>query len=299
VGKCRNCGAGTTKDLGSIGQIAPFFLKRVLNLENGFAPSGHPIKRFLHKMILGIGVQRVCRTSVLIEIEVCRACSFIQTKVPFPEESLAKLYVDYRSDSYNQERTRYEPFYASIAKQVGRSDQEIRTRVDGLTKWLTTKLDIESEFSMLDYGGADGRFLPNLTAKKYVYEISDIEPIQDIVRVKNETSLESYSYVQVAHVLEHVSYPLALATRAASYLKSSGYLYIEVPQDLTVDIIARLTNGDPKIPVAIHEHINFYTTESVEKLLQAAGLDVIEVQTVEMDLGWSKPTIIRALGRKH
>ena len=42
MGECRNCGAQATRDLGFIGEIAPFFLKRVLNLEYGLAPSGHP-----------------------------------------------------------------------------------------------------------------------------------------------------------------------------------------------------------------------------------------------------------------
>jgi hypothetical protein len=47
VGECRNCASQVTRDLGFIGEIAPFFLKRVLNLEYNLAPSGHPLKRFL------------------------------------------------------------------------------------------------------------------------------------------------------------------------------------------------------------------------------------------------------------
>jgi hypothetical protein len=43
VGECRNCGRLLTIDLGSIGEVAPFFLKRVLNLEYGLAPSEHPV----------------------------------------------------------------------------------------------------------------------------------------------------------------------------------------------------------------------------------------------------------------
>jgi hypothetical protein len=50
VSECRNCGSQETKDLGFIGEIAPFFLKRVLNLEYGLAPSGHPVKRVLRKI---------------------------------------------------------------------------------------------------------------------------------------------------------------------------------------------------------------------------------------------------------
>src|SRR5262249_1003987 len=154
------------------------------------------------------------------------SCSFIQTKVPFQEEALGNLYADYRSESYNRERIRYEPEYASIAAQVGASDQEIRARRGGLTQWLAGKVDHEPDFSMLDFGGATGVFLPDLPARKYGFDISDIAPADGITRIKDESELSSYSYVQLAHVLEHVSFPLALTAKAASFVKPSGYLYI-------------------------------------------------------------------------
>ena len=45
--ECRNCGSTNTQDLGAVGEIAPFLLKRVLNLEYGIAPSQHPVKKLL------------------------------------------------------------------------------------------------------------------------------------------------------------------------------------------------------------------------------------------------------------
>jgi hypothetical protein len=116
-----------TKDLGFVREVAPFFLKRVLNLEFGVAPSGHPIKRLLRRIgFLSKGFQKVYGKSVLVEMEICPSCSFVQTKRPFSHEAIGRLYTDYRSDSYNKERIRYEPEYASIASQVGSSTQEIR-----------------------------------------------------------------------------------------------------------------------------------------------------------------------------
>src|ERR1035438_420664 len=104
VGECRNCGAQGTRDLGFIGEVAPFFLKRVLNLEFGVAPSGHPVKRFLRRLgFLSRIFQKIYGKSVLIEMEICKSCWFIQTRLPFPDESIGRLYTDYRSDSYNRE----------------------------------------------------------------------------------------------------------------------------------------------------------------------------------------------------
>src|SRR5207248_5884351 len=133
---CRNCGAETTRDLGFIGDVAPFFLKRVLNLEHGLPPSRHPMKRLLRRIPFSPNFfQRVSGKSVLVEMQICSSCSFIQTKVPFREEALGKLYADYRSDSYNQERIKYEPEYGPIACHVGSCEQEIQTRILGLTRW--------------------------------------------------------------------------------------------------------------------------------------------------------------------
>jgi len=160
-------------------------------------------------------------------------------------------------------------------------------------------VEIEAGFSMLDYGGADGKFLPDLPGAKYVFDISNISPADGILRIKEETELSSYSYVQVAHVLEHVSYPLALIKKAASFLKRSGYLYVEVPQELSDELITRLVEGDRTIRLEIHEHINRYSQKSVRELLVTAGFPAALVEAEILDFGWAKGTIVRALGRKN
>jgi len=300
VGECRNCGGRETKDLGFIGEVAPFFLKRVLNLEYGVAPTGHPIKRVLRRVgIVSKVFEKLYAKSVLVQMQICESCSFIQTKRPFPEDAIGNLYADYRSDTYNRERIQYEPEYASIAPCVGGSLQEVQTRKAGLTEWLKGKLTVETNFSMLDYGGANGIFLPDLPGHKYVFEISDIAPAEGVTRLKNESELGSYSYIQLAHVLEHVPFPLALAKKAASFLRDSGHLYVEVPQEVSDDLRIRVARQGKSIRLPIHEHINQYCQSSVTELLHSTGLSPIAVQRDVVDLGWSRGTIIRALGRKR
>jgi len=299
VGECRNCGAQATKSVGFIGEVAPFFLKRVLNLDYGIAPSGHPVKRFLRRItFLSESFQKIYGKSALIELEICTSCLFIQTKLPFPDEAIGQLYADYRSDSYNRERIRYEPEYAEIAHHAGSSPREIQARAGGLTRWLTGKLNVEHNFSMLDYGGADGKFLPDLPGEKFVFDISNVAPAEGIVRIQYESELGSYSYIQIAHVLEHVSHPLRLTRKAASFLRDSGYLYVEVPLEISNDGISRLVNGDKTVSVGIHEHINRYSEKSVTELFRSTGIFPIAVETEVVNLGWIKATVIRALGRK-
>lgn len=296
---CRNCGSRDLRDLGSIGQIAPFFLKRVLNLECGIPPSPNPIKRLLRRApLLGHLVEKVYGRSPLIEMQMCRACSFVQTRLPFPDEAIARLYADYRSDSYNRERVRYEPEYAQIAHAVGSCLQEVRSRTMGLERWLSGKLQPDQNFSMLDYGGADGRFLPNFEGRRYVFDISPVAPVDGVVKVEKEADLRSYSYVQLAHVLEHVSCPLELTAKAAGALSQGGYLYIEVPQELEDDALRRLAAGNTNIKIDIHEHINRYCRKSVMELLRAVRLSVVAVESEAVDFGWTEAIIIRALARR-
>jgi hypothetical protein len=299
--ECRSCGSRNLKELGFIGEVAPFFLKRVLNMEVRTSQARHPL-RLLARRLCALPqrlFEKVYGSSAYVEMQICMDCSFIQAKHSFPDDALGRLYADYRSASYNQERIHYEPTYAALAKDVGVSDREVETRVGGLTAWLGDKIESENDFSMLDFGGSDGRFLPRLEGRKFVFEISDISPLGGIVRIRNEADLATYSYVQVAHVLEHVSEPLALLKHVSSFVKPSGCLYIEVPLELTDVEIAGLRNGTARRGLAIHEHINVFCPSSITCLVEAAWLDLISIQSAPVDLGWITGTNIRALCRKR
>ena len=93
-------------------------------------------------------------------------------------------------------------------------------------------------------------------------------PAEGIIRIRDESGLGSYSYIQFAHV------------------------------EVSDDVITRLANGDKTIRVDIHEHINRYTVKSVTGLLRSTGVSSVTVETEVVDLGWIKATVIRALGRK-
>ena len=151
---------------------------------------------------------------------------------------------------------------------------------------------------MLDYGGADGKFLPTLPGKKFVFDISDVKPADGIVRIEDASGLGSYSYVQIAHVLEHVPHPLVLTRKAASLLKDAGYLYVEVPLEISEEETTRLLNGNRNFSIVIHEHINRYSVKSVTELFRSVGLSLVATETETVDLAWVEAKVIRALGRK-
>src|SRR5580704_13527883 len=161
---CRKCGEAVLQDLGPIGRVEPFFLKRVFGVELRPARSPGPLKQLVRDLA-SVPASLLSRAHSLysfVELEVCTRCSFIQTRIPFHEEDIMRLYADYREPSYHSDRIRYEPSYAAIAAAVGYDEVEIRTRTTALNTFLRHALPATDSFTMLDYGGSDGRFMPDL-----------------------------------------------------------------------------------------------------------------------------------------
>ena len=232
-------------------------------------------------------------------MQLCRKCSFIQTTIPFHDEEIERLYVDYRSPSYHQQRIQYEPEYASIAAAVGYDPIEIRTRTTALTAFLNRHLQTASLRTVLDYGGSDGRFIPDIPGSKFVYEISNIDPIPGVTKIKSEMDLTTYSIVLLAHVTEHVTHPLKLVQKLRDYVEPDGYLYIETPQESSDEQRSELQKGVARFDIPIHEHINSYCMPAVSALLEAAGFYIVATEIAPVNLGWFESVHLRALGRRR
>lgn len=301
MGECRNCGRSDLQDLGPVGRVAPFFLKRVLGMEIRYVRSANPLKQAIRDIAAAPAslLSRISTQFAYSEMQICLHCSFIQTSIPFHDDDIMRLYRDYRSPSYNQERVRYEPTYAAIAAAVGQDEVEIQTRTTALNAFLRRALPSRDLISILDYGGSDGKFIPDLPGSKFVYEVSNIEPIQGIARVSDESDLGTYSLVLAAHIIEHVPEPLSLIRKLRNYVAPGGFLYIEVPQEISDRDREGLQKGALRMEVSIHEHINSYCVLSVSSLLESAGFHLVEIESTPVDVGWAKAVHIRALGCKN
>jgi hypothetical protein len=301
VGECRNCGRHDLKSLGHIGAVAPFFLKRVWGAEIRFPRSRSALKQGIRRLLtvpMSL-VPRISAQRVYVEIEICSHCSFVQTTAPFRDEDIFRLYADYRSSTYNEERIRYEPSYASIAAAVGQDDVEIRSRKTALNSFLRRVLPGRDSFSILDYGGSDGKFLPDLPGSKFVYEISNIQPVDGVTRINDESALGTYSLVLAAHIIEHVPKPLQLVHKLRAFVEPGGYLYLETPQEIADSDREGLRQGRRHFDIDIHEHINSYSLDAVKGLLEAGSFELVSIERTPVDVGWAKSVHIRALGRKH
>jgi len=300
MSECRNCGSSELRELGPIGQVQPFFLKRVFGMEIRLPQSPNALKQRIREIVsLPIFLfSRITGQCGYLEMQLCEHCFFIQTKIPFHDQDLNRLYLDYRSPAYNAERTRYEPEYANIAGEIGQCQAEVVTRRSALTTFLKKVVQTSPTDTILDYGGSDGRFIPDIPGSKFVYEISSMEPIPGVTRVTSEAELGSYFMVLLAHVTEHVTHPLKLVTKLGRYVKPGGYLYVETPQEVSDQQRIKLLDGASRLNLGIHEHINYYCVPAVQCLLEAAGFSVVAIESGPVDVGWTTSVHIRALGRK-
>ena len=153
----------------------------------------------------------------------------------------------------------------------------------------------------VDWGGADGLLVPELTKEieRYVYEVSDINPIQGVKRISSLNDSHSFDYLQIAHVLEHVSNPSDFLKNCLNYLNDGGYVYIEVPfevpdeESLSKDVQRKSFN------LSVHEHINKFTILSLTKLAEVNKLKLLDARIQNLDIGWTKVKILRFLGKKN
>ena len=99
---------------------------------------------------------------------------------------------------------------------------------------------------------------------------------------KNDVYKHSYDLVVCMQVLEHVSYPKKILKEISNVMNKNSILYIEIPHEKMI--------RDNELPVHKkhwHEHINFYTKDSLKFLIECSGLIVIELleNIVQSEMG--------------
>lgn len=307
---CRNCSSNhiiTTQNA----IIAPFFMKRVFSthinslgetIQQKLNPANTWKKKaalLAYRTIQQTNILRGplnLRSSAITSIRVCIDCGFIGPDLSFPSEMLCGLYRDYRHDTYNNDRCSYEPDYLKIQHLVGKNDLEIEGRLNNVDAFLKTHIDLSKINNVLDWGGGEGRFIPSDLIKKQI-DILDVsnEPLINTRYRRVSEPKEKYDYIQLCHVLEHVSEPLSLIRHISSFSGKRGIIYIEVPQDRSDGEIDEFKKGTEKLTHIIHEHINLYSKSSIRALGKTAGLKEISIKDSIINTGWCRAPIISGL----
>jgi SAM-dependent methyltransferase len=300
---CRNCLSENVKS-SATGIFAPFFLKRVFGID--LIDLGRILQINQNNLLIeqfqknNLGQLLGFQSPALTSIRVCEDCSFVGPEMYFSKDLLQGLYKDYRLDSYNQDRCKYEPYYQQIQHLVGKDVRELQARLDNIDELLKNHVDTNQFDSVLDWGGGEGRFIPRCLVDKNVFilDVSD-EPLANdcFKRINEPEPGMSFDFIQICHVLEHVSSPNEFLKEAIAYLKPGGVLYIEVPQDQSDENISRFKSEPNSINHTIHEHLNLFSQESLAALGAGLGLEMIVIDKHPINLGWISGTNLSGLFR--
>jgi hypothetical protein len=237
----------------------------------------------------------------------CKGCSFRFFDTRLTKAEVEKLYAGYRGDAYFKARHRYEPWYSrEVNDGIGSDPVEIVSRKENLAKLLGDRA--QSFTSVLDYGGDRGQFIPDgLGTERYVYEISDVEPIDGVIRLSS-TEGRQFDFVMLAHVLEHCSEPREVLRGLKPLGHAQTVFYFEVPYERpslqsagdgagqrsylhalvrlgpllqAVDLYSTVfrIKFDRIPPLGLQkcsEHLNFFNKPSLEALLKSEGFEMLD-----------------------
>jgi hypothetical protein len=213
---------------------------------------------------------------------LCSKCGLLFLDIRFSELEMARLYKNYRDDTYTTLREQYEPGY--------------RLRNEGLVQGVNYLQEVEAflkphlpdTMCLLDWGGDTGKNTPfkDVVANEvHIYDISGIETNGRLRKVSKETATQNhYDLIVCSNVLEHVSYPSKVLAEIKAVMASTTVLYIEVPLE---NLVKANEDGAQLLTKKRHwhEHINFFSKDSLIELVNGSGLSLLNlhVQNIQSE----------------
>ena len=212
----------------------------------------------------------------------CASCGFRHI-VPIPtEEELEKTY---RHDYYTQEKPLYLERYS---EDIDWWNMTYTERYETLEQHLPP-----GRRRMLDIGSGPGLFL--LNGQNRGWQVKGIEPslqaiehswgmgldvAQGYFSEETASGLGTFDAINMSLVLEHIPDPAALLTLAHGQLDAGGLLCVVVPNDFNpFQLVARDHLDFKPWWVAPPHHINYFNFNSLQKLMERCGFEVVQKET--------------------
>lgn len=263
----------------------------------------------------------------------CDVCHFRWFDQRFEPTDMARLYEGYRGAEYAKIRHNYEPWYSKDVNDAIGGSEEIRDRAETMTGFLRGGADVSDVDAVLDYGGDRGQFIPpGLGRRHYVYEVSGVDAVQGVGVVGSEKELipGGYDLVMLCHVLEHLPDPSGQLELIRPLLsRDKGLLYVEVPHERydmrfvgSGGVYGGYLAALKKVPFALraadfystgfrvklgkvpplgflkmHEHINFFSIDSLTAALERSGYEVLKIAILKANGPSGLNQVLHALAR--
>ena len=215
----------------------------------------------------------------------CEPCGFVHV-VPLPSAQELEDY--YRTSFYEESKPDY---FASAERDREWLNIGYDMKLDMLDEALAPLAnDPARPRRVLDIGSGPGHFL--LRAKERGWTPVGLETSPAAVEISRALGVEvhegyfdgselpelgQFDAIHMQHVLEHAPDPVGLLEGLPSLLKPDGAICIEVPNDFS--IVQDILHNSMDFPawwVAPPEHLNYFSKESLGKLVAKSGFAVTE-----------------------
>lgn len=240
------------------------------------------------------------RKPFAVQLLECVSCDFrfFKSRLEVPEES--KLYMGYRGTEYQKMRFAFEPWYTPEFNAGLSGPESWRHRKKLLSTVFREKLKLDGRGfgNVLDFGGDHGDLIADLVpaSRRFVYDISGVAPVAGVEALRSfeECKQHAYDLIITSNVLEHVGSPRELTARIAELASPETLVFNEVPYESVTDLRTRLKRIaqagwlaavrpgvawqviGPRMFRLMHEHVNYFSPRSLDRLLEISGFEVRE-----------------------
>jgi hypothetical protein len=243
----------------------------------------------------------------LTELVCCKDCGLHFFDRGLDDAEVARYYLGSRDAEYQRTRHEWEPFYTAGQHASLLAWSDSASRRDNLCHSLSLAAAPTFFNSVLDHGGSQGHMLAAVKAtRKAVYDPSASPAVEGVESYSRAGDLpRDWTLILSCQVLEHTSSPAAYLQHIHALLGEDGWLYVEVPNEswhpaigpeaLRKRVLRKLLPMRPlliaadvlctvlrvkyrRLPplgfVAMREHLNYFTAESLTALLERNGFQV-------------------------
>jgi len=251
--------------------LMPFIAKKVF----GWEPL--TIKKKYNFKTLKLGTSYSACNSVF-----CENCTLLFLDIRFDANEMKRLYKNYRDKNYTILREKYEPGYSDRNNMLSKKIHYMPS----IEKFIID--NTENNFSnLLDWGGETGINTPFLNSpkiEKFIYDISGNKKDNKEIKYLKNINYKKFDLITCLHVFEHIPYPLKELKKLALNLKKNSCIYIEVPHESIIND-GHLDKNILNVKKHWHEHVNFFSRESLENLIHQAGLKLLKIDKKNVTKG--------------
>ena len=252
------------------------------------------------------------RKPFCVDLVKCSSCGFMFYNPRLDAVEEARLYDGYRSREYQRTRQSSEPWYTSEFNADLASPESYDARRRVVAGLLRQHAGGRPITRILDYGGDRGDLVCELIegAAAFVYDISGIPAAPGVTSTPDPAQCKPDLVVN-SNVLEHVAFPRRLVEDILKAAPRGGLIFLETPCESPVEwsrALRRLAQVGimvlrqpslahwilrPASVYMMHEHVNFFTTETLASLMRlcgsspiAAGSYVLDGRAGRANLAW-------------